>query len=369
MTEKNNFKGMLTQQPQKKEKRKKTMRALLAAVIVLLIAAAAVFYIMLCLKPIDKGSSDQLKVSIPTGSSVREIAHRLKDAGLIRNENIFKVYVKYKNASGFQAGEYLFTKSMSLDEMISLLESGKASPNFAFQITVPEGKQLKQIAALIAAKSGYKEQEVLNKMQDKTFLQNLKQKYPDTLKKDIDNKNIKYPLEGYLYPATYPFEKQNTPLETIIETMIKPTDEMVKKYSEEIQQKKLSVHQFLTMASLIEEEATQKTDRGKIASVFYNRLEKKMPLQTDPTVLYALGNHKSKVYYKDLKVKSPYNTYLNKGLPPGPISNAGETSLEAAINPDKTDYLYFLASKDGTVVFTKNLKEHNTQKEKHITGK
>lgn len=115
-------------------------------------------------------------------------------------------------------------------------------------------------------------------------------------------------------------------------------------------------------------EATEKTDRSKISSVFYNRLKKDMPLQTDPTVLYALGEHKSRVYYKDLKVKSPYNTYTNKGLPPGPIANAGESSWKAALHPEKTDFVYFLAKKNGEVVFTKTLNEHNKAKAKYITG-
>lgn len=365
---KNEYQNMLLKkQSEAKTIRKIVFRVVLAALILLGLAAGAIYvYIQQGLKPVDSANHKPVRVSIPIGSSVGNIAHKFKEAGLIRDEKIFKYYVKFKNASGFRAGEYVLNKSMTMDDMIALLESGKAS--FAFQITVPEGQQLTQIAKLIAKNTKYDEKTVMKKLQDKAFINQLRKKYPETLKKDIDNKNIKYPLEGYLYPATYPFDKKDTSLEKIIETMIEPTDEVVKQYSSQISQKKLTVHQFLTMASLIEEEATQKVDRGKISSVFYNRLEKKMPLQTDPTVLYALGAHKTKVFLKDLKVKSPYNTYTNKGLPPGPISNAGATSLDAAIHPEKTDYLYFLAAKDGKVIFTKNLKDHNKEKEKHITN-
>jgi UPF0755 protein len=123
------------------------------------------------------------------------------------------------------------------------------------------------------------------------------------------------------------------------------------------------------MASLIEEEATGQVDRHKISSVFYNRIKKGMPLQTDPTVLYAEGKHKDRVVYKDLDVISPYNTYKNTGLPPGPISNTGKTSIEAALNPAKTDYFYFLATSTGEVIFTKTLEEHNREKDKHISSK
>ena len=122
------------------------------------------------------------------------------------------------------------------------------------------------------------------------------------------------------------------------------------------------------MASLVEEEATEKVDRAKIASVFYNRLDKGMPLQTDPTVLYAKGEHKDRVFYKDLEIDSPYNTYKVKGLPPGPIANAGEMSIKAVLEPEKTKYLYVLATPEGEVLYSKTLDEHNVKKAEHITN-
>jgi UPF0755 protein len=136
-----------------------------------------------------------------------------------------------------------------------------------------------------------------------------------------------------------------------------------------MKQKQLTAHILLTMSSLIEEEASGKTDRNKISSVFYNRLQKGMPLQTDPTVLYAQGKHKERVLYSDLEVNSPYNTYQNKGLPPGPISNAGKVSIDAALNPAQTDYYYFLAAADGSIIFSKTLEEHNQEKAKYISSK
>jgi UPF0755 protein len=140
-------------------------------------------------------------------------------------------------------------------------------------------------------------------------------------------------------------------------------------YTEKSKEKKLSIHQLLTMASLVEEEATGKADRKTIASVFYNRLKSGMPLQTDPTVLYALGKHKEKVFYKDLDVNSPYNTYKNTGLPPGPIANSGRVSIEAALDPNQTNYYYFLATANGDVIFTKTLAEHNQKKAEYISNK
>ena len=136
-----------------------------------------------------------------------------------------------------------------------------------------------------------------------------------------------------------------------------------------MEEKKFTVHKLLTMASLIEEEATGKTDRGQIASVFYNRLKINMPLQTDPTIAYAKGEHIKRTYYKDLKIDDPYNTYMNTGLTPGPISNAGITSIEAALSPDETDYLFFVANKEGETFFSKTLEEHNKLVAEHITNK
>ena len=128
----------------------------------------------------------------------------------------------------------------------------------------------------------------------------------------------------------------------------------------------MTVHELLTMASLIEKEATEQADRKMIAGVFYNRLEIGMPLQTDPTVQYAHGVHKERVYYKDLEIDDPYNTYKYPGLTPGPISNAGVTSIEAALYPEETDYLYFLATRSGEILYSHTLAEHNEKKAKYL---
>jgi UPF0755 protein len=155
----------------------------------------------------------------------------------------------------------------------------------------------------------------------------------------------------------------------MVEVMLQKTQNVLGNYDEVRKKKNLTIHQLLTMSSLIEQEATAKADRKLIASVFYNRIDKGMPLQTDPTILYAQGKHKDKVLYSDLEVSSPYNTYQHTGLPPGPISNAGEISIDAALNPDKTDYYYFLAKPDGSIIFSKTLDEHNREKAKYISSK
>lgn len=337
--------------------------------ILIFIGGGGYLYIKSALQPVDEDSKVTKKVEIPIGSSVTGISEKLKESGIIKNAKVFKYYVKFKNEAGFMAGEYELSPSMEIPEIINRLKTGKVLQKAAFQLTIPEGKQLKEIAQIIAKTTNKSEEEVFNQLNDKTFIQSMMNKYPDLLTTDILNPNIKYPLEGYLFPATYPFYKPNPTVEEMVVTMLDQTQKVVEPYLEGLSDKEFTAHQLLTMSSLIEEEATQKADRKNISSVFYNRIEQDMPLQTDPTVLYAQGKHKERVLYEDLEVNSPYNTYKHKGLPPGPIANSGKDSIEAAINPSETKYLYFLATAEGDVIFTNTLDEHNAAKAEHITNK
>jgi UPF0755 protein len=342
---------------------------ILILLLIVFIGGGGYLYIKSALQPIDEKSKVSKKVEIPIGSSVTGISERLEANGIIKNAKVFKYYVKLKNEAGFMAGEYELSPSMDIPEIVSRLKTGKVLQEAAFNLTIPEGKQLKEIAQIMAKAINKPEEEVFNQLNDKAFVQSMMAKFPDLLTTDILNPNIMYPLEGYLYPATYPFYKQNPSIEEMVVTMLKQTQKMVAPYSEQSKKKELSIHQLLTMSSLIEEEATEKVDRKNISSVFYNRIEQGMPLQTDPTVLYAQGKHKERVLYEDLEVKSPYNTYKNTGLPPGPIANAGKESIEAALQPEDTKFLYFLATSDGTVLFSSTLDEHNQKKAEHITNK
>ncbi|WP_312473945.1 endolytic transglycosylase MltG [Neobacillus sp.] len=343
--------------------------SILMLLFIVVIGGGGYLYIQSALKPLDSKSKSQKTVDIPIGSTVTGIAQTLAQNGIIKNAKVFKYYVKLKNEGGFMAGEYQLSPSMDVPEIVSRLKTGKVLAKASFKITIPEGKQIREIAAIMAKATNQKEDDVLNKLNDKVFIKTLMIKYPDVLTDEILNGSIKYPLEGYLFPATYPFYKPNPSVEEMVTVMLDKTRTVLADYSDESKDKKLSVHQLLTMASLIEEEATGKADRKKIASVFYNRIKKGMPLQTDPTVLYAQGKHKEKVLYKDLEVSSPYNTYQHTGLPPGPIANAGKISIEAALKPEETDYYYFLATAEGEVIFTKTLEEHNQEKAKHISNK
>lgn len=363
-------KKMLEHQSEAKVVRKIVLIiSILLLLLIVLISGGGYLYIESALKPVDSESKNLKNVDIPIGSSVTGIGEKLESSGIIKSAKVFKYYVKLKNEGGFMAGEYQLSPSMDVPEIVSRLKTGKVLAKASFKITIPEGKQLKEIAAMMAKATKQKEDVVFNKLNDKEFIKSLMVKYPDILTEEILNSSVKYPLEGYLFPATYPFYKKNPSVDEMVTAMLNKTRTIVTLYAVESKKKNLSVHQLLTMASLVEEEATEKADRKTIASVFYNRMKKGMMLQTDPTVLYAQGKHKERVLYEDLEVDSPYNTYKNTGLPPGPIANAGKSSIEASLEPEKTDYYYFIATADGDVIFTKTLEEHNKEKAKHITSK
>lgn len=358
---------LLERQSEAKVVRKIVAVSLAAVIFVLALAGLGGYlYISSALKPVDPENKDVIKVEIPRGSGISLISQTLEDNGVVKNAKVFKYYVKFKNESGFQAGTYNLTQSMTIQEIIDHIKNGRVAETY--RITIPEGRDLQQISEVIADKTGKKSKDVLAVINKNGFIKEMMNTYPDLLTDDILDKDIKYPLEGYLYPATYSFYEEDPTIESIVSHMIKKSNDIIMKYKDEMAKGKWTPHALLTMASLIEEEATEKVDRDKISAVFRNRIEKDMPLQTDPTVLYALGEHKDRVTYKDLEVDSPYNLYRNKGLTPGPISNAGETSIQAALHPADIDDLYFLATKSGEVLFNKTLEEHNKDKAEHITN-
>ncbi|MCP1154154.1 endolytic transglycosylase MltG [Peribacillus frigoritolerans] len=361
---------LLEQQGEAKLVRKIIMITIASLILLIgIVGLVGFLYINSAMKPVDPDDDTIKKVKIPIGSSVNGISTLLEEQGIIKDARVFKYYIKFRNESGFQAGEYKLSPSMPIEDIVTSIKTGKLMKEAAMKITIPEGKQLIQIADIIAGKTGEDPKKVFKKLNDKKFVKSMQEQFPQLLTSEIENEKVLYPLEGYLFPATYDFYEEKPTLESIVIEMLKKTEETLQAYEGQMDKNDYSVHEMLTFASLVEEEATAQVDRGKIASVFYNRIEEDMPLQTDPTVLYAKGSHKSRVYYKDLEVKSPYNTYKNKGLPPGPIANAGTTSIDAVLKPEKTDYLYFLATPEGEVLYSKTLDDHNNKKAEHISNK
>jgi len=354
----------------KKEGRIVRRIVLIVTLVILLVVGvvgvSGYYYVKSALQPIDPEATAEIPVDIPMGSGISTISTILEENGVIKNARIFKYYTKFQNESNFQAGKYIMTQAMTFDEILESLKTGKVYREPLFSIVVPEGLTLDQISEIVAKKTKYTAEQFMELVNSPEFIDSMIAAYPDLIKEEVKNENIRYALEGYLYPSTYAFYEENPSLEEIVKNMINLTNDVVVEYASVLEEKEMTPHKLLTFASLLEEEATAQTDRETIASVFYNRLEIDMPLQTDPTVLYALGSHKERVLYEDLEVDNPYNTYVIQGLPPGPIANAGKVSIEAALNPTDTEYLYFLADTAGNNHFAKTYEEHLKNVDKFI---
>ncbi|MBN8208404.1 endolytic transglycosylase MltG [Bacillus sp. NTK071] len=353
----------------KRQNENQTVRKIVFIILLLLtITVAAVitggyFYIKNILEPVDPDSNKDTTVTIPIGSSTSSIGKTLEEKGIIKDGTAFRYYVKYKNESGFQAGDYELSPSMTMDEIISIMKSGKVMKDAVAKISVPEGIWLEDIAARIAKELDLKQEDVIKKLDEKEYVKALINEYW-FLTDDVLQDDIRHPLEGYLFPATYDFEEEPS-VEKVVKEMLDKTDRVLTEYRSEIEDRDYSIHEMMTLASIIEEEASAKADRTKISKVFYNRLEEDMILQTDPTVVYARGKQSGEITQKDLDKKSPYNTYTVKGLPVGPIANPGESSIVAAIEPAKTDALYFYARPSGETLFSKTNDEHNKKVAKY----
>ncbi|ASN05147.1 endolytic transglycosylase MltG [Virgibacillus necropolis] len=364
--------GSYTDNLIKRNEDAKSVRKIVTIVIISLILILLVggisgyMYVKSALQPVNPESEKELKVEIPMGSSTSDIASILESEGIIKDARVFRFYIKFKNESNFQAGNYTFSPSMTLDEIIESLKSGKVLEEPKYNVTIPEGKTINQMAEIFSKQLSFSKKDFLNKVNNVDYIESLIEKHPSILTKEILNPDIRTPLEGYLFAATYNFYDEKPNVEAVVKKMLDKTVKVVTPHLDDISAQDLTVHEALTMASLLENEAKTFEQRKKIAGVFYNRLEEGMPLQTDPTVLYALGGHKEKVLLKDLKVESPYNTYHINKLPIGPISNFAESSLKAALNPEESKNLFFLHDSKGNIHYSETYEKHLQLKEKYI---
>lgn len=321
-------------------------------------------------QPVDTAQTELVSFEIEQGASVKEVSKALEEEGIIRNSKLFNFYLKFKNVSGFKSGLYHVSKSMTLDEIIAELSGqGKDKDQNATKVLIREGEQLTDIAKEVEKSTKYSAEDFMAKVQDEDFLRYLVQKFPKLLTQSYNGYQVKYVLEGYLFPATYDMNDSKT-LQMLITEMVAKTDEVMSKYYDKILASDYTLQETMALASLIEKEGTKLEDRKKISSVFHNRIKENMKLQTDVSVQYALGEHKEALSLEDLEVDSPYNLYQNYGVGPGPYNSPSEDSIVAALEPEKTDYLYFLADiKTKEIYYAKTYEEHLALKAKYIDNK
>ena len=321
-------------------------------------------------QPVDTAQTELVSFEIEQGASVKEVSKALEKEGIIRNSKLFNFYLKFKNVSGFKSGLYHVSKSMTLDEIIAELSGqGKDKDQNATKVLIREGEQLTEIAKEVEKSTKYSAEDFMAKVQDEDFLRYLVQKFPKLLTQSYNGYQVKYVLEGYLFPATYDMNDSKT-LQMLITEMVAKTDEVMSKYYDKILASDYTLQETMAMASLIEKEGSKLEDRKKISSVFHNRIKENMKLQTDVSVQYALGEHKEALSLEDLEVDSPYNLYQNYGVGPGPYNSPSEDSIVAALEPEKTDYLYFLADiHTKEIYYAKTYEEHLELKAKYIDNK
>lgn len=309
------------------------------------------------LVPANANDTQIVEVEIPEGTPVSTMGDMLEEQGLIRSSSAFSLLVRVQGAAAnLQAGVHDLSPSMTMPEIVAALQEGAEEAGM-LKVTVNEGLTVDQIAEVVADSTSYSAEDFLNLMSNQEFLAQLVQQYP-ILNDSYNNPNVRYVLEGYLFPATYDVAQGET-LESLVTQMVDKTNEVLSKYQADIDASSYSLQDIMSIASLVEKEGQTTEDRKLIAGVFYNRLEQGMPIQSDISVLYALGTHKEMVTYDDLEVDSPYNLYTNAGLPPGPMNSPSEDAIAAALEPTDNDYLYFYANlKTGEVFYTDDYEQH-----------
>lgn len=323
------------------------------------------------LKPVDANATEKITVTIPKGASTKKIGEILEEKDLIKSAQFFYIYSKLFEINDMKATTYTLTKSMSVEDIVETLQNGNTyNPN---QITIRfvEGINMRNIAILINNNTNNKYDDVIKLMTDETYLDELINKYW-FLTEEIKNKELYYPLEGYLFPDTYIFANKDVTIKEIFAKMLNRTETILNKYKTEITNSKYNISEIMTLASVIEKEG-KVDDFTNISAVFHNRMNINMKLESCATTFYGMGldfNATGIANSAMLANENPYNTYKVAKLPIGPISSPSENAIKAALNPEKNENLYFLSDSDGKSYFFKTYAEHQKkQRELEANGK
>ena len=368
-------------QKQKKQDRtaKRIVAVVMSLVVVFFLATCTFgfFWVKSSLEPINTEAKKTIQVEIPEGSSTKEIANILFENDLIKNATVFNYYSKIKSYNNYQSGFYNLSQSMSVDDLAKALqESGTptAQEEPAGKVLIVEGYTLTQIANSVTLnaktddktdKTPFTSEEFLATVTNQEFIDRMVATYPNLFASlPAADSGVIYRLEGYLFPAVYDYYDDTT-IEDLVEQMISTTDARLQPYYEAIANKNLTVNEVLTLASLVEKEGSTDEDRRNIASVFFNRLNAEMPLQSNIAILYAQGKLGEETTLAedtniDTSIESPYNIYWRAGLMPGPVNSPSLSAIEAVLNENATDYYYFVADvTTGTVYFANTIEEHD----------
>lgn len=329
-------------------KRKLNIFRFMIFCLVILMAAGYLYYTA-GIAAVGKEAAVDKLIVIPKGSGLKSIAGILEKENLIKDSLIFELYCKLNDKSdNIKAGKYNIKTSMSVPEIVEAISNNSNAIVDTVKFTIPEGYKLDQIVEKLSSLGVVSREEIEAALDAKKYNYDFIGQIPDREKK----------LEGYLFPDTYEIYKDATAEDIIDKLLGRFNKVFTEEYRSRAKELGMTVDQVVVLASIIEREAKLDNERKTISAVFQNRLKKNMLLQSCATVQYLFKEQKEVLTYKDLELKSPYNTYINIGLPPGPIASPGLKSIEAALYPEDTDYLYFVARNDGSHIFTKTYSEH-----------
>ena len=336
-----------------------------AKLLLVLISLVVLFIVILSIYFVNTGkvsnNSELVTFEVKEGNSLNTIASSLKEKNLIKSELFYKIYIKLHNASSLQAGTYSLSENMSVKEIVETLENGTIYSKDLVRVTFKEGINIRKFMTLIEENTSITKEEIEQTLKDTKYLDELISTYW-FLNDEIKNEQIYYSLEGYLFPDTYEFNK-NSKIKDIFKVMLDNTNNKLKDYKKDIENSSYTVHQILTLASIVELEAANSNDRAGVAGVFYNRLENGWSLGSDVTTYYAVKVDMSErdLYQKELDAYNAYNTRSSKmagKLPVSPICLPSLESIKAAISPTEHNYFYFVADKNKKTYFSKTSSEH-----------
>ena len=357
----------------KKKKKKRGCGCLVLLILVLAVLVGAGGYYTLGLMPVDPDSEEKVVVEIPNGSGSSAIVEILDEAGLVKNKTCAKINSRIGGYNSLQANTYIFSPSMSFNEIMTVINTGDFEYISKESIEVKDGARLQQVAEAVSEQLPYTTEEILEKWSDKKYLNQLIERYW-FLTDEILDKDVMYPLEGYLYADTYFVTTDNSTIEGFTEMCLDRMDEELSNRRPEIEASGFTVHQLLTLTSIVTKEATA-DDQAGVAGVFMNRLDKGMSLGSDVTVCYIFQEDRVDLKVSQLESTNPYNTRKFAGLPQGPICQVVGSAIDATLNYEKHDYLFFIADEQGIVRYStdeagheSNIDEHGLVKDEDAEG-
>ena len=340
-----------------KKRRRGAPKGLLIFILVLAILVAGGGAYTMGLRPVDPGNEDPVIVEIPEGSGASYIVEILDEAGLVKNKFCAKVNAKIGGYKNLQANTYVFNKGLAFNTMMKIIDTGDFDYISKESVEVKDGARLTQVAEAVSEQLPFSAEEIMNKWDDEEYVMTLIDKYW-FLTDDVLNEDVMHPLEGYLYADTYFVTDDNSSIEGFTEMCLDRMDEELSARKDEIEASDFSVHEVLTLTSIVTKEATAE-DQAGVAGVFMNRLDKGMSLGSDVTVCYIFDEDRVDLKQSQLDSDNPYNCRRFEGLPPGPICQIVGDAIDATLNYKKSDNLYFIADENGVVRYSTDEAGHN----------